>query len=156
MRRRLINWLGLTGIVALVSYTAAVVLAPLAYPGYEWMTQAVSDLSAESSPSRALWNQLAAPYDVCSVVCATCASIYVSQGALSTKGFRVGVYLFCAMCWVSQVGYGMFPLSAAGTGMAEFQDLMHVYVVTTAVVLLSIVSLSLIAAACQLWPSPIQ
>jgi len=147
MHRRLINWLGLTGVVALASYAAAVMLSPVAYPGYDWMSQAVSDLSAESSPSRALWNQLAAPYGVSNVVCATCASIYVSQVTRSTKGFRVGVYLFCIMCWVSQVGYGMFPLSVAGTGMAEFQDLMHVYVVTPAVVLLSIVSLSMIAAA---------
>ena len=149
MRRALINWLGLTGVVALVSYAAAVVLAPLAYPGYDWMAQAVSDLSVESAPSRALWDQLSAPYGVCSVVCATCASLFVSEHLPSTRGFRAGVYLFTLMCWVSDVGYGLFPLSEAGTGMAGFQDMMHVYVVTVAVVLLSIVSLSLIAFAGQ-------
>ena len=31
--------------------TAAVVFAPLAYPGYNWMAQAVSDLSAANAPS---------------------------------------------------------------------------------------------------------
>ena len=31
MNRKLIQWLGLTGIVALLSYTAAVVFAPLAF-----------------------------------------------------------------------------------------------------------------------------
>ncbi|MDO4538786.1 MAG: DUF998 domain-containing protein [Coriobacteriales bacterium] len=147
MRRSLVNWLGLTGIVAFVSYAAAVALAPLAYPGYEWTVQAVSDLSAQSAPSRALWDQLSAPYAVCSVVCATCASIFVSERLPSTRGFRTGVYLFTLMCWISDVGYGLFPLSEAGTGMAGLQDVVHVYVITVAVVLLSIVSLSLIAFA---------
>ena len=41
----------------------------------------------------------------------------------------------------------MFPLSESGTGMTAFQDLMHVYVITAAVVLLSIVSLGLLIAA---------
>lgn len=141
MNRRLINWLGLTGLVALLSYAAAVLLAPAAYPGYDWMSQAVSDLSAVGAPSRDLWRQLAAPYDVCSVVCPTCACVYVSERGSHTRAFRAGIYLFALMCWVSSVGYGLFPLSEAGTGMAAFQDLMHVYVVTTAVVLLSIASL---------------
>ena len=55
MNRKLIHWLGLTGTIALLSYTAAVVFSPLAFPGYNWMAQAVSDLSAESAPSRTLW-----------------------------------------------------------------------------------------------------
>ena len=146
MHKPLVNWLGIAGVMSLVSYTAAVVLSPMAYPGYDWMAQAVSDLSAETAPSRALWNQLATPYGVCSVVSATCASIYVSEHRVSTKTFRLGVYLFCLMRWVSYVGYGLFPLSESGTGMGTFQDLMHVYVVTAAVVLLSIVSLVLLIA----------
>ena len=147
MHRRLINYLGLAGPVALLSYAAAVVLAPAAYPGYDWMAQAVSDLSAVSAPSRNLWNQLAAPYDVCSVVCVTCVCIFVSERQLSTRLFRVGVYLFALMSWVSSIGYGLFPLSEGGAGSVAFQDVMHVYVVTVAVVLLSIVSLSLLIVA---------
>ena len=79
--RKLINWLGLTGIVALLSYAAAVVFSPLAYPGYNWMAQAVSDLSAETAPSRMLWNQLAALYGKCSLVSVTCVSIFISENA---------------------------------------------------------------------------
>lgn len=48
MERKLINWTGLTGIVALICYTAAVIVAPSAFPGYNWMSQAVSDLSADA------------------------------------------------------------------------------------------------------------
>ena len=140
MKKRLINWFGLTGIIALISYTAAVIISPKAYPGYNWMAQAVSDLSAENAPSRMLWDQIAALYGTCSVVCATCVSIFVSDRKISTKLFRVGIYLFTAMNWVSGVGYKMFPLADSGKEIASFQEVMHI-VVTAAVVLLSIVSL---------------
>ena len=146
MRRKLIQWLGLTGILALISYTAAVVFAPLAYPGYDWLAQAVSDLSADSAPSRALWNQLAALYGVGSVVCATCAAVYVSEERLSSRLFRLGVYLFAGMNWVSNVGYAMFPLADGGTEIASLQEVMHI-AVTAAVVVLSIASLVLLIIA---------
>ena len=140
MNRKLIHWFGLTGLLALVSYAAAVIFSPLAYPGYNWMAQAVSDLSAERAPSRMLWEQLAAFYGIGSVVCATCVAIYVSEERLSTGLFRTGIYLFAAMNWVSAVGYKMFPLADAGKEIASFQEVMHI-VVTAAVVLLSVASL---------------
>ena len=43
--------LGLFGIISLLSYTAMVVFSPLAYPGYDWLSMAVSDLSAVGAPS---------------------------------------------------------------------------------------------------------
>ena len=140
MKRKLINWLGLTGVVAFVSYTLAVVISPSAFPGYNWMEQAVSDLSAESAPSRMLWNQIAALYGVCSVVCATCVSVYISEKRVSTPLFRIGMHLFTVMNWISYVGYAMFPLADSGKEIASFQEIMHI-VVTAAVVLLSIASL---------------
>ena len=134
MKRSLIHWLGLTGIAALLSYAAAVIFAPFAYPGYNWMAQAVSDLSAETAPSRQLWN---------------CVALFVSQNQVSSRLFRVGIYLFTAMNWVSAVGYGMFPLADGGKEIASFQEIMHM-VVTAAVVLLSIASLvCLIVAGCR-------
>lgn len=45
MKKSLLNYCGLLGIVAFLFYTAAVVFSPMAYPGYDWMAQAVSDLS---------------------------------------------------------------------------------------------------------------
>ena len=59
------------------------------------------------------------------------------------KTLRLGIYMFAVMNWVSGVGYAMFPLSDSGYA-GGFQDIMHVYVITAAVVLLSIVSLVLI------------
>ena len=146
MNRKLINWLGLTGIAAFISYTLAVVISPSAFPEYNWMEQAVSDLSAESAPSRMLWNQIAALYGVCSVVCVTCVSIYVSENRTSTRLFRIGMYLFTIMNWISNVGYTMFPLADSGKEISSFQEIMHI-VVTAAVVILSIVSLGCLIIA---------
>ena len=140
MRRKLIQWLGMAGVLALLSYTAAVVFSPLAYPGYNCLAQAVSDLSADSAPSRGLWNRLAALYGVGSVVCATSAAVFVSERKISSRLFRTGIYLFAGMNWVSDVGYAMFPLVDSGKEITSFQEFMHV-VVTALVVVLSIASL---------------
>ncbi|MCR5726433.1 MAG: DUF998 domain-containing protein [Lachnospiraceae bacterium] len=140
MDRKLINLAGLTGIIALISYTMAVIIAPSAFPGYDWMAQAVSDLSAETAPSRLLWNQLSAAYNVCSPVCVMCISIFVSDKKTGTKLFRLGVYLFTIMNWISAIGYRMFPLSDSGKEIGTFQEKMHI-VITIVVVLLSIASL---------------
>lgn len=143
MKKTLIQKLGLLGILSFLSYTAAVVFSPLAYPGYNWMAQAVSDLSAADAPSLALWNQLSALYNVCEVVCTTVVCIGM-QGR-KTKLLRTGIYMFAVMEWISAVGYRMFPLSSSGYAGA-FQDIMHM-VITAAVVLLSIISLVLIIIA---------
>ncbi len=143
MEKPLIQKLGLLGIVSFLSYTAAVVFAPLAYPGYNWMAQAVSDLSAANAPSLTVWNQLSALYNVCEVVCVTV--VCIGMGGQKTKLLRSGVYLFAVMEWISAVGYRMFPLSDSGYA-GTFQDGMHM-VVTALVVLLSIVSLTIIIVA---------
>ena len=148
-KKKLIHWIGLLGIVAFLSYLAALIFSPLDFPGYNWMEQAASDLSADSAPSRHLWEQLSALYDAGSVVCATCIAIYVSEKKISTKLFRLGIYLFTIMNWVSKVGYQMFALSDSGKDIAGFQEAMHM-VVTAIVVLLSIVSLiMLIVSGCR-------
>ena len=60
--KSLLNYCGLLGVAAFLSYTAAVVFSPLAYSGYDWMAQAVSYLSASNAPSLRLWNQLSSLY----------------------------------------------------------------------------------------------
>ena len=136
--KTLVNWLGLLGIVSFASYAAAVVFAPLAYPGYDWMSQAVSDLSAAGAPSLALWNQLSSLYGIAGITCIMMVCVEV-QGKLN-KILRLGIYVFAAMFWVSIAGYTAFPLSQYG---GTFQDTMHL-AVTAAVVALSIASLVLI------------
>ena len=137
---RLLRVCGLLGVISLLSYTAAVIFSPLAYPDYNWLAQAVSDLSADSAPSRILWNQLSSLYGPCGIVSimAVCVAVEKSRYKL----LKIGIYLFAAMEWVSSVGYTMFPLSDAGTPNG-FQNVMHL-VVTGAVVVLSIASLVVI------------
>lgn len=138
-KKPLIQWLGLLGIVSLLSYAAAVVFSPLAYPGYVWTQQAVSDLSAANAPSRMLWSQLSSLYNLCGIVSVMMVCVFV-QGKLN-KPLRLGASLFAAMNWVSAAGYASFPLTQSGYA-GTFQDVMHM-VVTAGVVGLSILSLTL-------------
>ena len=142
-KKNFMNYCGLLGIVALLSYTAAVVFSPLAYPGYNWMAQAVSDLSAANAPSLRLWNQLSSLYNISILICAmmVCAGI---QGK-GSRLLRSGIYLFTAMEWISAAGFSMFPLSDSGYA-GTFQDKMHI-LSTILVVLLSIVSLVMLIIA---------
>ena len=139
MKRSAYQKLGLLGILSLLSYAAAVLFAPRAYPGYDWLAQAVSDLSADSAPSRVLWSQLSALYLPCGIVCCT---VCAAESAKFGKALRTGIVLFAGMNWVSAVGYAMFPLPDAGVPNG-FQGTMHL-IVTAAVVALSVVSLVLI------------
>ena len=143
MKKTLVQKLGLLGVVSLLSYTAAVIFSPLAYPGYDWMAQAVSDLSAADAPSLALWNQLSSLYNACELLCGM--MVCVGMQGKKTRLLRVGIWLFAAMEWVSAVGYRMFPLSSSGYA-GTFQDKMHI-LATVLVVLLSIASLAVIIVA---------
>ena len=149
--KSLICWLGLLGAISFISYAAAVVFSPLAYPGYNWMSRAVSDLSATNAPSLGLWTQLSAFFGLCGITCITLVCVFI-QDKLN-RSLRAGIYLFAVMQWVSGVGYTMFPLSDAEytvktsdafdavSAMSDtFQDTMHI-VVTASVILFSIVSL---------------
>lgn len=142
-KRSMIHYMGLLGIVSLFSYALAVVFSPSAYPGYHWMEQAVSDLSAQNAPSKMLWDQLSSLHGVCGMISIMMVCVYASYQKIWNKTIRIGIYLFAVMNWISNVGYKMFPLSDSGYA-GKFQDVMHVYVVTVLTVLLSIVSLVLI------------
>lgn len=143
MKKSFLQILGLTGVFSFLSYTAAVIFAPLSYLGYNWLAQAVSDLSAANAPSLGAWNRLTALYNVCETLCVTVVCVGL-QGQ-KTRLLRVGVYLFAAMEWTSAVGYRMFPLSDSGMA-GTFQDVLHM-IVTVVVVLLSIASLTVIIVA---------
>lgn len=142
MQRKLLNYLGLVGVLNFLSYLCAVVFSPLAYPRYDWMKQAVSDLSAANAPSLSLWNRLSAIYNTFEVVCIIVVCIGIEK---KPKLLRIGIYLFGIMEIISAVGYRMFPLRDSGYA-GKFQDVMHM-VVTVLVVLLSISSLIIIIIA---------
>lgn len=136
-----LKYLGLFGIISLLSYTAMVIFSPLAYPGYNWISMAVSDLTAVGAPSKALAEQLNALFGPCAVVSimAVCVGIYGSESKL----LKAGVFFFAAMEWITVAGYKMFPW-VEGADTSDLQNKMHL-IVTALVVLFSIISLVLIA-----------
>jgi hypothetical membrane protein len=141
MNSKLVRSLSLSGILAAVFYFLHVYYGIQNYPNYDSLSQAVSDLTAIDAPSFVIASRFSALYALFSVLGCTILCLIVYNHP--NKTFRLGIYLFTIMTWVSAIGYTLFPLSGSGyQGM--FQDIMHVYVVTIPVVLLSIVSLILI------------
>ena len=136
-----LKYLGVFGIISLLSYTAMVVFSPLAYPGYDWLSMAVSDLSAVGAPSAALAERLNALFGPCAVVCVM--GVCVGAAGCRSKILKSGIGFFAAMEWVTVAGYKMFPL-VQGEESSSFQNTMHI-VVTVLVVLFSIISLVPIA-----------
>ena len=139
MKKTLTNDLGLLGMLSLLSYTAAVIFAPLSYPDYNWLSQAVGDLSAVTAPSKALWDQLSALYLPCGIVCCTASCIAVEGKYNQT--LRLGIGLFALMHWVAAAGYTMFPLTDAGA-IGGFQNTMHL-IVSDAAAVQSVLALGL-------------
>lgn len=131
----------LSGVVGLVFYLMHDVIGGMNYPGYQWMSQAVSDLTATDAPSYTIASGFSNVYGIMSVVCCLFVCVLAQNRHRLT---RIGVSLFAVMEFISAVGYSLFPLSSAGYD-GTVQSFIHVYIVTTAVVLLSIASLVLIA-----------
>lgn len=131
----------LCGVIGVIFYLLHDVIGGMNYPGYQWMSQAVSDLTATDAPSYTIAGGFSNVYGIMSVVCCLFVCVLVQNRHRLT---RVGVSLFAVMEFISAVGYSLFPLSSAGYD-GTVQSFIHVYMITTAVVLLSIVSLILIA-----------
>ena len=141
MMEKRLRMLGILGLISLLSYTAMVVLSPLAYPGYDWLSMAVSDLSAEGAPSAALANQLNALFGPCGLV--SIMAVCVGVADCKSKLMKLGVYFFAAMEWICNVGYQLFPW-VSGAPASNPQNTMHL-AVTVLVVVFSLASLVLIA-----------
>ena len=140
MEKRL-RMLGILGMISLLSYTAMVVFSPLAYPGYDWLSMAVSDLSAEGTPSAGLANQLNALFGPCGLV--SIMAVCVGVAGSKEKLMKLGIYFFAAMEWICNVGYHLFPW-VSGAPASNPQNIMHL-AVTVLVVVFSLASLVLIA-----------
>ena len=140
--KKLINWLCLLGVFGFVFYLLYDIIGAMNYPGYDWKAQAVSDLTATDAPSFVVASGLTTIYGIFS--CLTSALLCILVENQKSKPLRIGIYLYAIMNFVSAVGYALFPLSSAGYD-GSVQSFIHVYILTALVVLLSIVSLILIA-----------
>lgn len=141
-KKKLINWLCLMGILDIIFYLLHDIIGAMNYPGYDWKAQAVSDLTATDAPSFAVASGYVTVYKIFSCLASALVCILIKNE--KSKALRVGVYLFATMNFISAIGYALFPLSSAGYD-GSVQTFIHVYILTVLVVLLSIVSLILIA-----------
>ena len=141
-KKKLINWLALSGILSIVFYLLHDIVGAMNYPGYNWMSQAVSDLTATDSPSFVVASGFVTVYKILSCLCSALLCILIKNE--KKKSLRLGVYLFSIMNFISAIGYALFPLSSSGFD-GSIQSIVHVYVLTAVVVLLSIISLIIIA-----------
>ena len=141
MIEKRLRLLGLLGVISLLSYSALVFISPFFYPGYDWLSSAVSDLCATDAPSLSVANRLNDRFGPCGVVSAT--AVWVASARNRSKLLKSGVSSFLIMEWVCYVGYELFPW-VSGESASSFGNIMHL-IVTVAVVVLSILSMVLIA-----------
>lgn len=140
--KKLINWLCLSGILSIIFYLFHDIIGAINYPGYNWLSQAVSDLTATDAPSFVIASGLSTIYKILNCLC--CALLCILIKSNKEKKLRYGIYLFSIMNFISAVGYALFPLSSSGYD-GSIESIIHIYIITTLVVLLSIISLILIA-----------
>ncbi len=140
MKRKLINWLCLTGVLSIIFYLLHDIIGGLNYPNYDRLSQAVSDLTATDAPSFVVATNLSKIYGTLSCVCCTLLCILVEE---KNKKLKTGIYLFTIMSYISLIGYSLFPLSSSGYD-GSVASFIHVYIITTLVVILSIISIVLL------------
>ena len=141
-KKKLINWLCLSGILSIIFYLLHDIVGAINYPNYNWMSQAVSDLTATDAPSFIVASGFVTVYKILGCLCSAMLCILVKNE--KEKLLRNGIYLFSIMNFISAIGYALFPLSSSGFD-GSIQSIIHVYVLTTLVIILSIISLIMIA-----------
>lgn len=146
MIEKRLRMLGILGIISLLSYTAMVVFSPLAYPGYDWLSMAVSNLSAEGALSEEFANQLNALFGPCGLV--SIMAVCVGVAGCKSKLLKLGIYFFAVMEWACNVGYSLFPW-VNDAPPSNPQNAMHL-AVTVLVVVFSLVSLVLVAIGARM------
>lgn len=141
MKTRLKPIIALFAGIAVISYFLHVLIGRLYYPDYQWLSQAISDLTADNAPGRSIARFFSTLYGIFSVIAMMGAYWLVRLD--SQKHFKIAVLLFAIMLTTSTIGYAFFPLSESGYA-GTFQDVMHM-IVTGLVVVLTMISMILFA-----------
>ena len=112
------KYLGIFGIISLLSYTAMVIFSPLAYPGHNWLSMAVSDLGAVGAPSAALAERINVLFEPCAVVSVMVVGVLVliaiggrKESLPSLSNWAIGC--LTAMM-IGALGTGILPKSIFG------------------------------------------
>ena len=136
---KLLRVFSLLGLIAVIFYFLHIILGSLFYEDYNPMAQAISDLTAEDSPSRNIAMPFSMVYGIFTVIFSIYFLVYFKQKI--NKCVTFGARFFCIMNFISFFGYTLFPLSEAGYA-GTLQDKMHM-AVTVLVVLFTLLALIL-------------
>ena len=101
-KKKLINWLCLSGILSAIFYLLHDIIGAMYYPNYNWLSQAVSDLTATDAPSFVIASGFATIYKIFNCLC--CALLCILIKNENKKTLRLGVYLFFIMNFISAIG----------------------------------------------------
>jgi len=129
------------GIISVIFYSLHDMIGGANYKGYNWMSQAVSDLTSLDAPSFYIANKYLTIYKISNLI--SCALLCIINSE-KNRILKLGIYLFALMNGISFIGYTLFPLNSAGYD-GSIQSFIHAYIITGSVALLSIVSIFLIA-----------
>jgi hypothetical protein len=110
------------GVASSLVYVAADLLAGLRAPGYSFVSQAISELSAIGAPSRSVWLPLGILYDVLLIA----FGVGVWRCAGHKRGLRVAA---CLLIAVGAIGSFWPPMHPRGS-VATLTDTLHVVFAT--------------------------
>ncbi|KZX17055.1 DUF998 domain-containing protein [Methanobrevibacter filiformis] len=139
LNNNLIKIISLFGLIGLIFYFLHVITGEIFYPNYNPLTQAISDLTALSSPSRNIALLFSLFYGIFTVLFSFGFFIYY-KGKIN-RIITSASFVFTIMTIISFIGYTFFPLSESGYA-GSFQDQMHI-VVTVFVVIFTITAIIL-------------
>jgi len=125
------------GFLSIIFYFLHVILGTINYPGYDSLSQAVSDLTSDDSPAKAIARTFSSIYGIFSSLVSL--GLFFAFKSEKSKILKTGIYLLATMYLTSAIGYSLFPLANTGD-ISNFQNIMHI-VVTILVVLLTIISM---------------
>jgi hypothetical protein len=134
-------YLGLAGPIAVLLYLTHVVWGGLAWPGYNPVTQTISELTGSTSPNAAALTVLTTAYGIGIVICSI-GIVLAWRELAAPRVVQVGAILLLVMTATSLIGYALFPLDLVGA-IDSAQNLGH-YIVTGVVVLCTLGSVWLV------------
>ena len=93
--KKLINWLCLSGVISIVFYLLHDIIGAMNFPGYNWMSQAVSDLTSTDAPSFIVASGFVTVYKILNCLC--CALLCI----LIKKEDKKTFYISSRICFIS-------------------------------------------------------
>lgn len=139
MQRRFLLY---CGVGAALLYIAMNIFTPFLYPGYNWVTQTVSELSAVDAPTRALWFPLGILY----TVFVAAFGWGVLRSADGNKFLRIVGILLIIHGVLGLTWSPMHQREVLAAGSGTFTDIWHI-VMSAITVLLMFLSIGFGAAA---------